>query len=61
MDKTIRVELGVWRRAKVCAAEADISLKAFLEEALRSACYTHERRKRAEVRVAPVEFVEGKA
>lgn len=56
-DKLTRLSDTTWKRAKVAAAEADVPLRVFIDRAVGRAVDEHERRKRDEVRVAPVEFV----
>lgn len=57
-EKTIRVDKDTWQRVKVCAAEADLSLKVFVDNALIAACAEHDRLKRAVRTSTPVRFLE---
>lgn len=59
MQKSLKVERGSWQRAKVCAAESGVSLKAFVEGAIKLACTRHEQLKRRVVETTPVTFLEG--
>lgn len=56
-DKAIRIPLETWKAARVAAAEADVTLRTFVDRAVKAAVQSHESRKADEVRVQPVEFV----
>lgn len=57
-EKVLRVDKAAWQRAKVCAAEADMTLKAYVERALAAASTRHENLKRTVTKTTPVKFLE---
>ncbi len=57
--KTLKVRVPWWRRAKVAAAEAEVPLTTFVEQALEVAVEKHDRLKTTVHRTTPVQFVSG--
>lgn len=56
-SQAIRLSRGVYRAAKVCAAEAGVPLRAFCDAAVQARVAAHRRAKEKVVKVVQVEVV----